>query len=355
MQVTSQLAAATAATRAGASVVDDALREGRLLRSSAADLLDRRERLLLEGAIDESSRVPVAGGMNGDLSRVLVQDPVHSWNRRWVIEKDAGAQAAQEEFGWRVARELGIDHLVPAAMRRADGIARIEFREGRSLSLSGITDSAALEDALAGSYLRDATLGLDEAGARRAALVDRQLLQCFDYLLANNDRHTANGLYDATSGVLSFIDSGHAGRGQLASNGGSVLVPALRKLQAGSKGGHVDLDPAVVDYLRRRTSADRLRAIHAATFDRAGVAGPAPRTYGERFLPHARSTTYRDGIVARYEHVLDRGGYDHAPYQGDAAGDLPPLDGPDPNARGLRQVRAAFAGVGGGRGGFDRF
>lgn len=125
--------------------------------------------------------------------------------------------------------------------------------------------------------------------ARRAALVDRQLLQCFDYLLANNDRHTANGLYDATSGVLSFIDSGHAGRGQLASNGGSVLVPALRKLQAGSKGGHVDLDPAVVDYLRRRTSADRLRAIHAATFDRAGVAGPAPRTYGERFLPtHAR-------------------------------------------------------------------
>jgi hypothetical protein len=330
--------------------VADALDGVRLLFTRGDDELDRLEQLLRTGPIDESERLPVGGGMNGEQYRVRVHDPLApDAPPRWVVEKSAGAQAAQEEFGWRLARAMGIDYLVPAAIRRADGAARIEFAAGRSLNQSGIYDAEGLERALAARYFDDAErLGLSEDEARQAARIDRQLLQVFDYLLANNDRHGGNGLYDAATGALAFIDSGHAGRGALTTNGGTTLEPALRSYQAGSQGGRVDLDPAVVEYLRRRLTPERIRELHAEVFDATGIAGPERGSYGEKFIGHVRSPDYREGIVARLDNVLETGGYTHRKYDGDAAGHLPPLaDHRLDGVRGFKNVRVALHGGGG--------
>lgn len=327
-----------------------ALDARRLLRTGSDDVLDGLERMLRTGRIDDSERRAVGEGMNGVLYRVRVHDPAAPGaSPTWVVEKPAGAQAAQEELGWRLARALGIDHLVPAAVRREDGTARIMLRPGEALSLAGIHDVRHLEQALAAGHLRDAALGVDVLGSAQSARIERQLLQVFDYLLANNDRRAANGLYDAATGTLSFIDSGHAGRGTLQHNGGSVLEPALQAFQAGRGGGRVDLDPVVVDYLRRRLRPEDVRAIHRTVFDDPEIAGPAGRTIGERFIGHVRSDGYREGMVQRLEHVLESGGYSHAPYRGDAAGELPPLLDERANVRGLGAVRRQFGAFDGAR------
>ncbi len=323
--------------------VADALGAGRLLRTGTDEALDGLERMLRHGRIDSSERRLVGSGMNGDLYRVRVHDPdVPAAPPTWVVEKDAGAQAAQEEFGWRLARAMGIDHLVAAAIRREDGVARIVFRPGRGVTLTGVTDVPRLEQALAKSYLDDATLGLDATQAAQAARIDRHLLQVFDYLIANNDRSGSNALYDSLTRLFTFFDSGHAGRGELAVNGGTTLEPVLQLFQAGTGGGHVDIDPTVVDYLRRRLTPERINRLHEQVFAAPGIAGPKTRSIGERFIGHVSSDRYRAGIVARLEHLTTTGGYDHRPYVGDLAGELPPLVRDRPNARGVHNARTMF-------------
>lgn len=277
--------------------------------------------------------------MNGLLSRVQLDGAT------WAVEKPAGAQAAQEEFGWRIARELGIDHLFPAVARRADGTAYIELRAGRGVTISGITDVAKLEQALTRAYLDEASLGLTQVEAAQAARIDRQLLQAFDYLVANNDRSAANAMFDAVEGV-SFIDSGHIGRGELATNGGTTLEPALQLFQAGREGGRVQLDDVVVDHIRRRLTPERIGELHAEVFHAPDMPGPPARTLGEKFIGHVTRDAYRDGIVARLDHVLEHGSYVHRPYRGDAGGELPPLidEARLRGARGIHAVRGAFNG-----------
>ena len=325
--------------------VADALAAGTLLRSRGDDALDHLERVLREGAIDMDTKEFVGEGVNGMLWRRQIADPVDTAAARiWAVEKPAGAQAAQEELGWRLGRALGIDHLLPAVARRADGTARIEFRSGKAVTLQGITDIPNLEQALARAYLDDATLGLTHAEAAQAARIDRQLLQVFDYLLANNDRRAANALFDAAAG-MSFIDAGHAGRGALATNGGTTLEPALQLFQAGREGGRVDIDPVVLDFVRRRLTADDVRSIHSSVFDAPGIAGPAPHTLGEKFLGHVRSERYREGVVERLDHLLEHGGYTHRRYAGDAGGELPPLMSERMHGvTGFKNIRAAMHG-----------
>lgn len=324
--------------------VADALAGGRLLLTRGDDELDRLEHVLRTGRIDDSERFRVGAGLNGEVYRVRLHDPSAPDGARWIVEKTASGQAAQEEFGWRLARALGIDYLVAAAIRRADGAARIEFKPGTSLTMTGLRDADALEGALTVRYFDDAErLGITTDEARQAARIDRQLLQVFDYLLANNDRHGGNGLYDAVTGAVTFIDSGHAGRGALSVNGGTTLEPALRLYQAGDAGGRVDLDPAVVELIRRRLTPERVRTLHAEVFEATGIAGPESGSVGARFISHVRSPTYRSGIVERLDNVLTTGGYTHRRYEGDAGGELPPLVDDRANARGLRDVRAAFA------------
>lgn len=328
-----------------------ALAEGRLLRTGDDAALDRLERTLREGVVDRTEQAYVGNGVNGDFFRRRVADPADPTSpATWAVEKTAGQQAAQEELGWRLARAMGIDHLVAAVARRADGTAHIQYREGRAASLEGITDVARLEQALTKSYLDDAALALSPEEAAQAARIDRQLLQLFDYVLANNDRSAANARADARTGVA-YIDAGHAGRGTLSQNGGTLLEPALQLFQAGPRGGRVSLDAVVVDHVRRRVTPDDLRAIHAAVFDAPGIAGPAPRTLGEQFIGLVRSDGYREGMVARLEHALEGAGYAHRGYRGDAGGELPPLiEERMRDVHGFAAVRAAMHGAyGGGR------
>lgn len=336
----------TPATRVTGPVAD-ALAAGRLLRTGSDDALDQLEGVLLLGRIDDTHRTTIGAGMNGTITSVHIHDPLSpSAPPMLAVEKSASAQAAQEELGWRLARAMGIDYLVAAAMRRADGTARIVFKPGESLSTIGIRDADQLERVLSVHYVDHAdALGLTADEAAQAARIDRQMLQVFDYLLANIDRHSGNARYDAVSGAVSFVDSGHAARGALAVNGGTTLEPALRNFQAGLGGGTVELDTEVVELLRARLTPARIRGIHAAVYDAKGIAGPEYGSYGERFLVHTRADSFREGIVARFQHVLDHGSYTHRRYDGDAAGDLAKRDIHDmPNVQGLRAARAMFDG-----------
>lgn len=327
--------------------VRDALAAGRLVRTGAPEVLDHTEHVLRSGPIDVSARTPVGGGINGMLFRVgIADDTVAGAPKLQAVEKSASAQAAQEELGWKLARTLGIDHIVPPVARRADGVARIEFRSGDSLSKAGIQTTQDLDEALTASYLDDAALALSPTEAAQAARIDRQLLQTFDYLLANNDRHLGNALYDAARGQLSFIDSGHAGRGAVR-NIGTALEPSLRGFQAGTHGGRVQLDPAVVEYLRARVTPDDLRAVHASVFEQSGIAGPQFGSIGAKFIDEVRSPMFREDMVRRLQQVLDTGGYTHRAY---AAEQLVEMDlGFHRNPQGLAAVKGQF------RMGFDGF
>jgi hypothetical protein len=329
--------------------VSDALARGRLLHGRGDAQVARIERILGSGDVDEASRRPFGDGMNGPLARVKVADPADPFAEpTLVVEKPASAQAAQEELGWRLAKAMGIDHLVAAVVRRADGTARIEFRSGVGLSQAGVIDIAALDKELARAYLHDASLGLTAAEAAHAGRVERQLLQVFDYLLANNDRRPPNGLVDAVEGVT-FIDTGHAGRGALPQNGGTTSRPALHMFQAGKDGGRVEIDAEVVAYLRSRLTSGSLADMHSAVFDAPGIAGPLPHTIGERFAIYARSPAFRDGMSTRLDHLFETGGYTHHGWKPDTAGELPPLvdDRRIAEARGLGGVRGAMRGPGG--------
>lgn len=327
------------ATRASARV-HGPFPDGRLPRSRDAHQLDHLERVLRDGAIDRSNPVRVGEGLNGPLFRVPIADPIDPAAPPLVaVEKSASAQAPQEEFAWLLARDLGIDHLVPAAARRADGTARIEFRSGSGLGQAGITDMDSLERRLAESYLEDGALALDATQAAHAARFDRQLVQVFDYLIANNDR-AANALYDAATGQLSLIDAGHAGRGQLPANGGSVLEPVLRPFSGDRHGGRVSIDRDVLDHVARHIEPDGIRAQHRRVFEAPGMPDPEPWSYGEKFLPHVRGESFREGIVGRLQHLQERGGFTYRPYTHDAAGHLPKQASDNPAVAGFRGLRA---------------
>lgn len=330
--------------------VADALTAGRLLRTSGDETLDAMEQVLRTGAIDRTNAVPVGAGINGELHRVQITS-ADGARSVWAVEKPAAGQAAQEEFAWKLARAMGIDHYVPAVARRADGMARIQFREGTNLSVNRITDAATLEHALADSYLRDTTLKLTSQEAAQAARIDRQLLQTFDYLLANNDRHLGNALYDAKTGALSLIDHGHSGRGALSMNRGTQLEPSLRALQVAPGGGVNQLDPAVVQYLRQRLDDSTIRSLHDGVYEAADIARPPAGTIGASFEHAVRGREAVDGITARLRSVQSSGEYTSRAYRGDngvlPGFGAPPIDPGDlmgrvQNVQGLRAARAAF-------------
>jgi hypothetical protein len=315
--------------------VADALAAGRLLRTTPDDVLDAREALLRTGHELPGTSEVVGAGINGQRSKATYADPDDAARTITAVFKPASAQAAQEELGWRAARQLGADHLVPTVGRDATGGARIEFRPGESLVRAQVNGTDTLEGALFRSYADDAGLGLSELEAAQAARIDRQVLQLLDYVMANNDRHRNNGLFDAAKGVLSFIDFGHSGRG-VRTAAGSELAPSLRLFQGSKPEFHVDLDDAVVDYVRRRTSGDALRAEYSRVVSAPSSASPGGSSIvGE----------LREGMATRLEHALERRGYDHAEYD-----DIPELQ--IGMRGGLAQARFGFefdgAGFGGG-------
>ncbi|MCW2959862.1 MAG: hypothetical protein JWM90_249 [Thermoleophilia bacterium] len=148
----------------------------------------------------------VSGGVNGTLDTVTLVNR-HTGDRTKAVLKPITKGGAQELFGFEVARAMKIEHLVPAVGRRNDGTAAMEFRPGKLFSRAGIQDSSSLEDAFRQAHAvrePDATASV----VARRAHVDRQLVQTFDYLIANGDRHSQNALFDATRGIVSLIDNG---------------------------------------------------------------------------------------------------------------------------------------------------
>ncbi|MBC7462411.1 MAG: hypothetical protein H7287_13715 [Thermoleophilia bacterium] len=302
--------------------IREALDAGRLLRTGDPAQLDALEHTLRTGVPinlrSMGSGTALHPFSSGELFRADAVGP--SGSSTSAVVKGANSGAAQEEFGWKFGRELGIDHLVPAVGRRADGAAWIEFRPGVTLDTAGITTTRQLDEALTVSYLADGTLSPIEAA--QAARIDRQLLQSTDYLTANIDRHANNGLIDLDgTGRVSFIDFGLVGRGARA-EGGSVLSPALRRFQGDSTNGVVQLDPAVVRYIGRRLTPDGIQRIHSEVYQAVGIARTTPGTLGERQFIATKQPRFVAGVGTRLEALLRHEGYVAAPYLGDAVSPL---------------------------------
>lgn len=327
-----------------------ALERGQLLRTGDPAMLNEVEQTLRAGTVHTATKTRVGSGMNGTLYRYDVEraDAASVAARHEVaVEKPAAAQAAQEEFAWQLARELGIDHLVAAVARRSDtGSAFIRFADGSRLSDAGIADVTSLEQALTASYLADASLGLTRSEAAQAGRIDRQLLQTYDYLLANNDRHAANGaIADAAAGRITMFDQSSLGQGAVG-RGATALRPSLRMYQAGENGGEIALDDAVVGYLRRRLRPERITELHRSVLRESPVPGPPPGSEAERTLGYASSPEFERGMRDRLDQVLTHGRYS---YVADLESGLRVADGGNPmdNAQGFAQVRAAAAGLDG--------
>ena len=335
-----------AAPGAPTGAVRDALDAGRLIRSGDPARLDALERVLREGSIDRSTAHVVGGGVNGTRSRYAIDAGAGS--SALAVEKPVNAQAAQEQFAWKLGRELGIDHLLAAVGWRPNGDALIEFRPGISLAKAGVASVHDLDVAVATSYLADTRLHLTPTESAQAARIDRQLLQFVDYLVANNDRHLNNGLVDiADSGKVTFLDYGMMARGAVA-HGGSELRPTMRSFQGSGPAPHVELDPDVIAYIRARLTPARIDALHREVFEAQGIARPSPGTIGEKLYVGAKSPDFRTGMQHRLAQVLDHGGYDHAVSQGDEI--LDPAEQVDNRAvaRGVGAVRNAFMDAAGG-------
>lgn len=285
--------------------VDAQLRQGRLLRSRDPAELDATERLLSTGRSVEGTaghiQSAARNNINGALDTLDVSDGTHQIG---VVRKGLSAQAPQEWFGWQVARLTGIDHLYPVVGRRADGAAFIERVGGAEFGKAGVNSKADLRGALSAWYRQH---GSDLPAGEQAkwARIDYQLSQFADYLLANNDRHTGNGLYDRAAGELHMIDFGHIGRGHKD----APLAPNMRRTFMQGRGNHVTLDAETLRLIRERVTPDALRMLHREAFVRAKV-----DTHSEA-LQFWRSDRSLRGVLARLDHVQSTGGFHYRTYR----------------------------------------
>lgn len=291
-----------AAPRAAHSL-DAALAAGRLPGSRPAATLDAIEHAMATGTPIDSTRRVIGSGMNHDRSAVLLR--TLDGGNVDVVEKPTTAQGAQEHFGWLLAREFGIDHRVAATARSADGTARIEHlatSDGwMSLNDGFVRTERDIERVLAKAIRAEAP-HLDAADVDRTARIERQLLQVFDYVLANSDRNLGNGRVHQQPYALKMFDHGHAGAGQHERT--NVLVPGLRSDLMG-RGGRTTIDADTREYLRTRVDPDALAAAHRTAF--TGANRPASGGEFARLNNFAALDSYRDGVVARFHHAVSSG------------------------------------------------
>ena len=148
----------------------------------------------------------------GTSDRIPVVDVIGSVDARptAAVVKTAAQGGPQERFAYELAGMLGIDHLLPVVGLREDGSAIIEFRQGATFHASSIMSGADLERAL---QIHHATNGVGRVvHGQSLGIIDRQLIQVFDHLLLNADRHYFNGLHDAAMGVT-LLDHANIGEG----------------------------------------------------------------------------------------------------------------------------------------------
>ena len=280
----------------------------KLLRERTPQALDGLENLLANGRIKPGSEQLLSDkGVNGQLKSMLIESRDGTQSVR-AIERLPKAESLQEDFAWQVARRLGIDYLFPGVAQRAGappGTMMIEMVPGKQLKKLGIENSAQLEKVVHSFYAKNHP-ELGKAGIAKAARIDVQLLQSFDYILANYDRHTANAMADLATGQAHFIDNGLVAAAEDPLN---PLKPTLQHgLQAGlGKKGKVKLDPETVEVLRQRLTPDDLTSIHSR-LDPAVDGVPA---LDRVFLGVARSDFYRDNMVMRRNSLISNAGYSY--------------------------------------------
>lgn len=159
--------------------------------------------LLANGTMPDRPARTLPGGINGRLG--VYEIAGHGAAVPAVI-KTVPQGGAHEVFAYEVAKAMRMEHLLPATGRRSNGDAAIEFRPGADFESQGLRSSAALERELARGYER--ARGMAPTAAAKQAHIDRQLLQAFDLVIGNRDRHGRNGLWDARTGTLTLIDHG---------------------------------------------------------------------------------------------------------------------------------------------------
>jgi hypothetical protein len=179
-----------------------------------------------------------------------------------VLSKTAAQGAAQEVFAYRVARALGIAHLFPVVIPCAGGSALMEVVGGSTLRQLGVRNWKELECTLTDGYLlREPDMSTKEA-ARRAR-VDRQLVQVFDYIVGNNDRHPSNLMYDPAAGVMRLIDNVLVGSGMPdMPMADKTYIHHAPKTFSLFRMTRLRLEPEVIEVLR---AADRDAIVRAAT------------------------------------------------------------------------------------------
>lgn len=220
-----------------------------------------------------------------------------------AVIKRSTEESLQEHFAFGVARALGIEHLVAPATVRAGGHTVSQLVDGTQARKVGVRSAADVQRVLVAQHRsRDPRLTRHEATA--LARVDRQLVQFFDYLTANADRHRRNVMIDMPNSGVRMIDQGLVAHGERAVD---PLRPRLHSAyQSGTFGpARVELDDATLEIIRRRLPPSVLEDLLA---DAHSVARRMPQPMhakAEKLL----SPAFRDGMLARREHVLAKGGY----------------------------------------------
>lgn len=283
----------------------------RLLHGRSGQTLDALERQLATGRVvsgSERALVPKSQeGVNGTMQTKLLESPDGSAAIR-AIERPPAKDGLEEIFAWQLARKLGIDHLFAGAAQRSGapaGTAMVEHVPGNTFKLQETSDRS-IHGLLRANY--DLTHpGLPSATREKLATIDQQLLQFFDYLTANFDRHGGNVLADRATGAVHYIDQGAIAWGESL----NPLRPTMKPESLNGIGGAgtIRLDPETVEVIRQRLTPDDLRELHNIVKTRV-ESGP-PRTMKERVGPLqdalVRSSWYEDNMVMRRNHALRSG------------------------------------------------
>lgn len=301
------VAAVLAAGLRSRATTMDAWRAALLIGRTGADDLPRHalDGVLANGLIVPGTVRKLDGGSSPNgLRRAILTSADGSAGVEAVLKRET---AAQEEFGYLMARALGIEHLVPAVSRRSDGRAAIQFIYGRTLDLAGISDGAGVRRALDGWYRTQRGMSPERAAA--AAEVDHELLAFLDWLTANRDRKATNAMQDALDDSLWFIDSGGMLRGELE----DVLRPRLKDALYVTDPGtpnRIVLSPRTRSIIAERLTPEALREAHAVL--RRPLPGPKA-SHRRLVLERAGSDHQLDRLLQRRAAALERGWIEYQP------------------------------------------
>jgi hypothetical protein len=224
------------------------------------------------------------GNHAGALVVSALDDAARGRELRFVTKP---VQGGAEVAASRMSALIGIDHLVPIAVRDGEDGARMLFAAGESADAAGVTSAADLIELRVRGLQLEAP-HLEPAERLQLALRDVELAQVFDYLLANSDRRGRNLLVDRTRGTFALIDNASIGHGTLF-NRAPTTRPMLKPLVQGAD-GRTQLSPDTVEWLRAHLDESVVRAWHSE---------------------HAADIqTSADDIVARLRSVLDHGSFE---------------------------------------------